>query len=90
MQRIKISEDIKPLSEFRSKVSHYVEKVNKTGRPVIITQNGRSAAVLIDVESYELMLDRIELLQDIMLAESAAGKGKPVPHSLIKKKFSKR
>ncbi len=90
MQRIKLKEDIKPLSEFRSKVSLYIEQVNKTGRPLVITQNGKSAAVLIDVEEYESMLEKIEILQEIRDAEDSLAKGAPVPHSLVKKKFSKR
>ena len=90
MQRIKLKEDIKPLSEFRSKVSNCIEQVKKTGRPLVITQNGKSAAVLIDVEEYESMLEKIEILQEIREAEDSLIKSTPVPHSVVKKKFSKR
>jgi len=37
MNRIKLDEDIKPLSEFRAKVSQYIEQIHKTKRPLLIT-----------------------------------------------------
>jgi len=90
MPRIQLTEDIRPLSEFRSKVSYYFDKVKETKRPLIITQNGKSAAVLLDVAEYESMLDKIELLEDIKLAENMIDKGMKMPHSAVKEKLSKR
>lgn len=75
MQRIQLKEDIQPLSAFRSKVSFYLEKVNKNKRPLIITQNGKSAAILLGVSEYESMVEKIEILEDIKLAEEQIRKG---------------
>jgi len=80
MPRIQLNEDIKPLSEFRSKVRSYIDKVRKTKRPLVVTQHGKSAAVILDVDEYESMLNKIELLQDIQLAEKQIKEGKGVNH----------
>lgn len=90
MHRIQLDQDIQPLSEFRSKVAFYFDKVKKTKRPLVITQNGKSAAILIDVSEYEAMVDKIEVLEDIKLAEEQIGKGMEISHQDVKKRFSKR
>ncbi len=86
MQRIQLKEDIQPLSAFRSKVSFYLEKVNKNKRPLIITQNGKSAAILLGVSEYESMVEKIEILEDIKLAKEQIRKGSGVNHSIVKKR----
>ncbi len=90
MSRIQLDDDIQPLSEFRSKVSFYFDKVKKTKRPLIITQNGKSAAILLDVSEYETMMDKIEVLEDIKLAEEQISKDLAISHQDLKKRFAKR
>jgi len=90
MHRIQLDKDIQPLSEFRSKVAFYFEKVKKTKRPLVITQNGKSAAILIDVSEYESMVDKIEVLEDIKLAETQINDGLAISHKDVKNRFSKR
>ena len=61
MSTLKPSRDIQPVTEFRAKAAQFIEQVQATGEPVILTQHGRSAAVLLDVESYEGVLDELAL-----------------------------
>ena len=56
MQRIQLDEDVKPLSEFRANVASFIERIQKTKRPLVITQRGKSAAVMLDVAEYETLL----------------------------------
>jgi prevent-host-death family protein len=90
MHRIQLDQDIQPLSEFRSKVAFYFDKVKKTKRPLVITQNGKSAAILIDVSEYEAMVDKIEVLEDVKLAEEQISKGMEISHQDVKERFSKK
>jgi len=90
MFRIQLDKDIQPLSEFRSKVAFYFDKVKKTKRPLIITQNGKSAAILLDVSEYEALIDKIEVLEDIKSAELQLSKGLEFSHQDLKKRFAKR
>ena len=84
MQRIQLDKDVKPLSEFRSKVKTFLDHVHQTKRPLLITQNGKSSAVLMDVSEYESIIDKMELLQDIQLAKSQIEKGNGVSTSEAK------
>ncbi|OIO18458.1 MAG: prevent-host-death family protein [Ignavibacteria bacterium CG_4_8_14_3_um_filter_37_9] len=90
MYNIQIDQDIQPLSEFRSKVAFYFDKIKKNKRPLVITQNGKGAAVLLNVSTYQAMVNKIELLEDIKLAEEQIAGGKEITHHTVKQKFAKK
>lgn len=75
MNRIFLNEDIKPISEFRANASTLLAQVRQTHRPLVITQNGHSAAVMLDVGDYEKLIQTIELQQDLNLAEDQIKNG---------------
>ncbi len=89
MKRINLDQDIKPLTEFRANVTAFVQKVRETKRPIVITQYGRSSAVLLDVKEYESLIEKIEILQDIHLAEKQFAKGQSIAHADVKDKIYK-
>jgi prevent-host-death family protein len=89
MKRINLEQDIKPLTEFRANVTAFVQKVRQTKRPIVITQHGRSSAVLLDVKEYESLIEKIEILQDIKLSEKQLNEGQSIDHDEVKEKISK-
>ena len=80
MQKLRVDQDIKPLSEVRNSMATYIKQIHETKRPLIITQRGRSAAVLIDVREFEAMQEKIELLSDIHSSLSQLEKGEGINH----------
>ena len=75
MQRLKRYQDIRPMSEFRTGIASFLKQVHDTKRPLIITQHGKGVAVLLDVNEYEVMQEKIELLQDIQTSISQLENG---------------
>lgn len=47
------TEDIQPLSEFKQNASKYLKHVRETGRPMVLTVNGKPTAILQDVDAYQ-------------------------------------
>lgn len=90
MKRIQLDKDIQPLSEFRANAASMIEKIKKEHRPLVITQHGKSSAVLLDVGDYENMIDTIELLQEINQARQELEDGKGVPHKEVMSSLKKR
>ena len=90
MQRIKLNTDIRPLSDFRANVASIIDEVRKTKRPIVITQHGKSAAVMLDVSEYEALLEKLELLTDIQIAETQLQKGEGVSHKEAKQRILER
>jgi len=90
MRRVDLNQDIRPLSEFRANAASFVQQVHKTKRPLVITHRGRSAAVLIDVLEYETLIEKLELLQDVQIAENQLKEGKGLKHEVAKKQVLER
>ena len=90
MQRLKIDQDIKPLSEVRTGIATYIRQIQDTKRPVVITQFGKGVAVLLDIHEYEAMQEKIELLTDIQTSINQLEKGEGVAHIEAKKNILKR
>ena len=78
MSKVKPSEDIQPLSTFRANAASLVQQVRETKRPLVLTQHGRSAAVVLDVGEYEAMVEEIQLLRDVRQAEYQLDSGKGI------------
>ncbi|HEY5440009.1 MAG TPA: type II toxin-antitoxin system Phd/YefM family antitoxin [Gemmatimonadaceae bacterium] len=90
MSKLKPSRDIQPVTEFRANAAQFIEQVQETGEPVILTQHGRSAAVLLDVGSYERMVDELALLRDVRVAEKQIAAGKGRSHTAVVKTLRAR
>ena len=52
-----IVRDIHAYTTFRNNSATFLRRLQKTGRPVILTVNGRAAAVVQDAQSYQRLLD---------------------------------
>lgn len=83
MPPVKPTEDIQPLTAFRANVASFVEQVRQTGRPLVLTQHGRSAAVLLGAADYEALIEELEVLRDVHLSERELAEGKAVPHEEV-------
>jgi prevent-host-death family protein len=90
MKRIQFDKDILPLSTFRANASSMIEKVKKDRRPRVITQHGKSSAILLDVSAYEQMIEKIEVLQEINQARQEIKDGKGTEHEEVIKTLKER
>ena len=80
MATLKPSEDVQPLSAFRANAAGFIEQIHATKRPLVITQHGRSSAVLLDVEKYESMVEEIEFMRAINAGLQQADAGDTISH----------
>jgi prevent-host-death family protein len=90
MKRIQVDKDILPLSTFRANASSMIEKVKEDRRPRVITQHGKSSAILLDVSAYEQMIEKIEVLQEINQARHEIKDGEGVEHEEVMKTLKER
>jgi len=56
MKHINISSDIIPVGEFKTSISKWLKNIQKTGQPLVITQNGRPAGVLLSPLEYDKLV----------------------------------
>lgn len=74
----KFSEDVHPLSELSKNAGDLVRQTRRSGRPVLLTQRGKAAAVLVSVDQWEREQERRELLEAILRGERDFAEGRVV------------
>jgi prevent-host-death family protein len=62
MQHPTLKNDLVPIGEFRANVAHWLHRLENGKRPVVLTQRGKAAAVLIKPEA----LDELEEERDVV------------------------
>ena len=90
MSPLRPSTDVRPVTEFRANTSAVIEQMHSTKRPIILTQHGRSTAVLLDPEVYEGMIDEIELLHDLAVSEAQIVAGQVIPHDEVARRMREK
>ncbi|MEP0004772.1 MAG: type II toxin-antitoxin system Phd/YefM family antitoxin [Balneola sp.] len=86
---ISLSKDIEPLSEFRKKSADFVKRLKKDKQPIVLTQHGKSAAVLMDVSEYERIAERMEMLEDLLEAKQQVDQGNTFTMDEAKERIEK-
>ncbi len=84
---IQVSEDIVPAVKFKRQQSAMLRRLRETGRPLVITQHGTPAAVVLTPEGYDLLMEESRFRQALREAERADRAGHLVPHEDALKRF---
>ena len=63
------ADNSKPLTEVRRHTSEVFEEARATRQPIVVTEHGRNAGVILDPESYDLLRERLALLEEIAMGE---------------------
>ena len=76
MKTISVTNDIVPIAEFKAGISRWFKSLKSTGQPVIITQNGKPAGVLLSPEDYDELVYKKSFLDSIGrgIADAESGK----------------
>ncbi|MCL4368127.1 MAG: type II toxin-antitoxin system Phd/YefM family antitoxin [Actinobacteria bacterium] len=90
MPPLRPSTDVRPVTDFRANTSAVIEQMHATKRPVILTQHGRSAAVLLDPQVYESLIDEIEMLRDMAISEAHSAAGQVIPHEEVVRRMREK
>jgi prevent-host-death family protein len=85
-----LNTDIKPVSEFRANAAELIEHVRRSRRPLVLTQRGHSAAVVLDVAEYERMVEEIDLLSDVRTAIQQIDAGQAIANRDAKAELRRR
>ena len=86
-------EDIRPLSDFQRNSKTHIRRLAKTGRPEVLTVNGKASIVIQDAQAYQKILDQLEDARTAAALEEAnRGEGLPVKEAfaLIRKRAKRR
>jgi hypothetical protein len=84
-----LSSDIKPLSNFKRDSITVINQLKRTGRPVVLTINGKAEVVVQDAKSYQNLMGLIERAETVIgirkgLDSMARGEGIPAEKAFEK------
>jgi len=76
---IDVTQDIHSLTTFKRNSSGLMKRIKKTGRPLVLTVNGKAEAVVLDAAVYQEVADHLDAVAAIRrgLAEARKGMGRP-------------
>jgi len=76
MKEVQISDGIVPLGEFKAQATKLLKRIGESGQPMVITQNGRPAGVLLSPREYDRIQERQRFLESIAagLADAESGR----------------
>jgi len=75
-----LADDIRPAADLKNKSNQLLRQVQTTRRPILLTQKGKPAAVLVDVKEFadKLASKRMARLLEQAEIEIAGGKGRDI------------
>ncbi len=85
-----ITEDIKSVSDLKKKTNEIFKQMHRTGRPIIVTVNGKPDAVLLDVEVFERKVKALNLAVLLSEAELEVKEGRTRPAYEVVKELKGR
>jgi prevent-host-death family protein len=76
VKSLHISKDILAIGEVKAQLSRVLRQLHETRRPIVVTQNGRPAAVLITPDEFDRLRELDQFLDAVHegLADSEAGR----------------
>ena len=80
---------IELVTTLKRQATKLLADLHESKEPILITEHGQPSAYLVDVEDYELMQDRMRLLEGLSRGERAIQEGRTLPQKEAKKAMAK-
>lgn len=87
MKKHILEQDIRPVSDFGANIIAFIEQVIKSKKPLILTESGKNRAVLLDIDNYKALIEELEILKDIRIAETQIQNGDYLSDEEAKKRL---
>ena len=87
MKEVQIEDGIIPLGEFKAQAARLLKRVGDSGEPMVITQNGRPAGVLLSPREYDRMQRRQRFLESIAAGLADAEAGRVIDSAELRKRL---
>ena len=88
--KLNISTDIIPIGEFKSHMTKWLNTAKDTGHPLIITQNGKPAAVVLSPEEFDNMKYTERFVNSVNQGLSDINSGDFLDSEQLKKELNKQ
>lgn len=80
---------IELVTTLKRQATELLSDVERSKEPILITQHGLPTAYLVDVETYQLMQERLAVLEGIARGEQAIAEDRVATHAQAKKRLAR-
>jgi prevent-host-death family protein len=77
------------VTTLKRQATKILSDLHESKEPVLITEHGKPSAYLVDVDDYEMMQNRMSILEGIARGESAVLEGRIFSNTQAKEKMSR-
>ena len=77
------------VTTLKRQATELLSDIERDKEPILITQHGLPSAYLLDVETYQLMQQRMAILDGIARGEQALAEGRVATHTQAKKRLAR-
>jgi prevent-host-death family protein len=77
------------VTTLKRQATELLSDIERDKQPILITQHGLPSAYLVDVESYELLQQRMDVLEGIARGELAIAEGRVMTNAQAKTRLSR-
>ena len=82
---LQVAEDIVPIGELKAHLSERIRDLRGRRRPLVVTQNGKAAAVLLSPEEFDRLTSQAGFVAAVREGLEQADAGKVVDHDEVGK-----
>ena len=77
------------VTTLKRKATEILSTLERERDPVLITQHGKPAAYLVDVETFEHLQERLAILEGIARGERAVEEGRTLSHAQAQERMAR-
>lgn len=77
------------VTTLKRQATELLADIERDKQPILITQHGLPSAYLVDVETFELLQQRMAVLEGIARGEMAVAEGRGVTHAEAKSRMAR-
>src|SRR5688572_24020210 len=89
-RNLRISENFVPVSEFKAQAAEWLRKAGETGAPVVVTQNGKPAGVLLSPQAFDDLTEQARFVAAVEEGLGDADAGRVHSHAAAVRRMKTR
>jgi len=86
---LSLTEDVKTVTELKKNLRAVFQQIHRTGRPVVVTVNGKPDVVMLDASAFERTLRALNLATLLEPAEADIRRGRTRPLRDVLREFKR-
>ena len=90
MKEVRVEDGIVPLGEFKAQAAKFLKRLGESGQPMVITQNGRPAGVLVSPKEFDRIRERQRFVESIAAGMADAEAGRVMDTAELKRRLRVR